>query len=154
LLDGALTKTYAVTTDKGVVQQDWYFPSREDCLACHTAATKFVLGLNTRQTNRDLDYGTGTANQIEHLSRLGVFQQLAPAEANCEACPRWGDLNAAAELLARAYLDVHCAMCHAPEQSEIYARMSRRGPRQMPPLATSVTDDDALAVFRRWIAGL
>jgi hypothetical protein len=40
------------------------------------------------------------------------------------------------------------------ERSEIYARMSRRGSRQMPPLATNVTDDEALAVLRRWIAGL
>jgi len=43
---------------------------------------------------------------------------------------------------------------HAVERSEIYARLSRRGARQMPPLATSVTDDEALAVLRRWIAEL
>ena len=195
LLDGALTKTYAVQTADGVVQQEWYFPSRADCLTCHTPATKFVLGLNTRQMNRDLDYGAGPANQIEHLGGLGVFTRPLPAAERWEAYPRWGDRQAAAERLARAYLDVHCAMCHGPgglrgqnpdlsfhtplaktgllgrapgqgrvgpegsmlltpgdaERSELYARMSLRGARQMPPLATSVIDGDALAVLHRWI---
>ena len=181
-----------------MVQQDWYFPSREDCLTCHTPATNFALGLNTRQMNRDLDYGAGPANQLEHLGRWGIFQQPLPPAERWEAYPRWGDPQAPAASLARAYLDVHCAMCHGPgglrgqnpdlsyhaplaktgllqrppgqgrvgpegsmllapgdaERSELYARMSHRGTRQMPPLATSVIDDDALAVLRRWIAGL
>ncbi|MGC3965844.1 MAG: hypothetical protein QM775_00270 [Pirellulales bacterium] len=43
-----------IRTDAGDVQQAYYFPSRADCLSCHTKQEGFVLGLNTRQMNREL----------------------------------------------------------------------------------------------------
>ena len=43
----------------------------------------------------------------------------------------------------------------APHESAILLRMrSRRPSSQMPPLATSVRDDEALAVIERWVEGL
>jgi len=42
----------------------------------------------------------------------------------------------------------------APERSILYQRISRRGPGQMPPLATSAVDDRAAAMLREWIRGL
>lgn len=39
-----------------------------------------------------------------------------------------------------------------PDKSVLLARLSRRGPGQMPPLVTSVADTQALQLFREWIA--
>jgi hypothetical protein len=39
-----------------------------------------------------------------------------------------------------------------PNQSIVYQRLLRRGPDQMPPLATSMVDDQAVKLFREWIA--
>jgi len=99
------------------------------------------------------------------------------------------------QVLARAWMEVNCAVCHRPEgiaphrrdmryhtsnedmdlvgelpsqgqlstpgselikpsvplESELFFRMNRRGPRQMPPLATKVVDPIGHEVIKRWI---
>lgn len=133
LLDGWLTKPVAVRTDAGPIDQPYYFPSRGDCLTCHTKAAGFVLGLTTQQMNRELRYHGQSENQIELLSRLGAFSKPTPAETkNLEKFPNWGfgnldrdpstkantSLDAPQgnnDRLARAWLEVNCAMCHLPE---------------------------------------
>jgi hypothetical protein len=39
----------------------------------------------------------------------------------------------------------------SPERSTLLARVSRRGLGQMPPLATSAVDSEAVALLREWI---
>jgi hypothetical protein len=41
-----------------------------------------------------------------------------------------------------------------PERSVLFARMNRRGPGQMPQLATAIVDEPAVAVIRAWIESL
>jgi mono/diheme cytochrome c family protein len=41
-----------------------------------------------------------------------------------------------------------------PERSVLFARMSRRGPGQMPQLATAIVDEKAVALLREWIESL
>jgi len=38
-----------------------------------------------------------------------------------------------------------------PEKSILYQRLKRRGPGQMPPLATAVADDEAVRLIHDWI---
>jgi len=115
LLDSSLTKRYRVHTPTGVIDQEWYFPSRSDCKACHTQIRKVLLGLNTRQLNRINDYGDKRENQIAALDRLGVFtEKLTKKPETMVSFPDWGSPAASTESLARAYLDVNCAICHAP----------------------------------------
>lgn len=195
LYTDGLTRAYQVKTGGGTVDQSWYFPSSADCMACHTKATDFVLGPNTRQMNRELDDGPTGRNQITILAELGLFEDrpARPVE-QLERFPRWGGSDAA-EALARAYLDVNCSFCHSPdgiagrrpdlryqtplkqaslvgqrpnqgqvgpegavlvapgepEQSELLLRISTRGSRRMPPLATSVVDREAVEVLSKWI---
>lgn len=52
---------------------DWRFPSRSECMVCHSRAANFVLGLSTLQMNKEHDYGGVTANQLEALHYLGVL---------------------------------------------------------------------------------
>jgi hypothetical protein len=42
----------------------------------------------------------------------------------------------------------------SPERSILLHRISRRGPGQMPPLATSTVDERAAAMLREWISTL
>jgi uncharacterized repeat protein (TIGR03806 family) len=117
LLDTALRRTYTPANGSAAsaTSQEWYFPSRSDCNACHTQVAGHVLGLNTRQLNRTHDYGATKANQLAVLAGLGVFAeapQAAPKDH--EAFPDWDDRAASVDRLARAYLDVNCAICHAP----------------------------------------
>lgn len=115
LADNAFTKTFKVRTGDGVIDQRWYFPSRTDCIACHANSVNFVLGANTRQMNRNYGYRNGTANQIDALDQMGVFAGPRPARSeDLETFPTWESSNTSSEMLARAYLDVHCAACHGP----------------------------------------
>ncbi|MEM7012681.1 MAG: PQQ-dependent sugar dehydrogenase, partial [Verrucomicrobiota bacterium] len=49
----------------------WRFPSRAECMTCHTRAAGFVLGFRTAQLNREHDYDGFTANQLDVFERLG-----------------------------------------------------------------------------------
>lgn len=55
------------------VNQKWRFPSRTECMVCHSRAAKFVLGLSSMQLNRQNDYGGVKANQLEVFEWLGLF---------------------------------------------------------------------------------
>lgn len=60
--------------DGGKRRLDWRFPSRSECMVCHSRAANFVLGLSTLQMNKEHDYGGVTANQLEALHYLGVLE--------------------------------------------------------------------------------
>ena len=60
--------------DGGKHRLDWRFPSRSECMVCHSRAANFVLGLSTLQMNKDHDYGGVAANQLEALHYLGVLK--------------------------------------------------------------------------------
>ena len=41
-----------------------------------------------------------------------------------------------------------------PEKSILYLRLKRRGPGQMPPLATALADDEAVRLIHDWIKSM
>ena len=105
-----LTQTYAVSTASGIKDKTWYYPSRMDCMVCHNEKAGFVLGLNTRQMNRD--HGSGE-NQLTALERVGFFAK--PLEKAPGELPRLidpADESHTVEQRARAYLHSNCAHCH------------------------------------------
>jgi uncharacterized repeat protein (TIGR03806 family) len=105
LLPGEKTKT--------VGDRTWSFPSRSDCLRCHTAAAGSTLGLELGQLNGDLLYSTTgrTANQLDTLAHIGMFASALPASR--AAFPKYGS-TAPIEARARSYLHANCSMCHRP----------------------------------------
>jgi glucose/arabinose dehydrogenase len=240
----------------------WRYPSRTECLVCHSRASNFVLGFCTVQLNRDFDYaaalGAGHTidNQLRTLEHLGMVRsnwwEDALEQATDRAPPRPADesrgarearrrqiaarwaapitLTATASLpasrsrlltrspentnrlvdprdptadiasRARSYLHSNCGSCHQrsgggnamisllfrdaflehplaeqrllgerpmhhtfgfpdacivapgdPARSVLYQRIARRGPGQMPQLATNVIDEQGVAVVREWI---
>jgi len=249
------TADLAAQTD-ATKRQQWRYPSRSECMICHSRASNFVLGLCTVQLNHDFDYeavlgaGHATDNQLQTLEHLGLLEvdwwgdahatlaaRARAAGIEPEDVPAWIRRHVAAadparripttsallsrsptatnrlvnpydpseplEARARSYLQSNCASCHVaagggnalielefthafekirlermnvvgvkplhstfdlpdarlvapghPDRSVLFARMSRRGPGQMPQLATTILDERALAVVREWIESL
>ena len=98
----------------GFREQTWHYPSRQECMFCHSRAAGFVLGLNTRQMNGVHGYGEGAANQLSVYDRIGLFEQpLQKAPDEYERLPDpFDEGTGGLEARVRAYLDVNCAMCH------------------------------------------
>jgi uncharacterized repeat protein (TIGR03806 family) len=96
--------------------QDWIFPDGNGCLACHTEAAGFSLGLELGQLNSDLTYAaTGrTANQLETLDAIGLFTSpLGDPNALASLPDPYGS-DGTLDGRARAYLHTNCAQCHRP----------------------------------------
>jgi uncharacterized repeat protein (TIGR03806 family) len=116
LLSESQTEDIAIKTGSGAVQQTWYFPSRQDCLRCHTAKAGGVLGVKARQMNRPFTYPSGvTDNQLRTWNHLGLFAKtLAEKELKTPTLAAADDASRSLEDRARSYLDANCAQCHRP----------------------------------------
>lgn len=122
----------AAETDKEVALS-WRYPSRVECMVCHSRAANFVLGLSTAQMNRLHDYGGVVAHQFQVLADLGLVKPRPSRSSSREppggraspppALPSAGDdpwprladpydERQPLEARARAYLHANCAMCH------------------------------------------
>jgi glucose/arabinose dehydrogenase len=71
----------------GVKKLNWHYPSRAECMVCHSRAANWVLGLSELQMNKDHEYdcvpaqgerggvkGKVRENQLVVFERLGLFQ--------------------------------------------------------------------------------
>jgi uncharacterized repeat protein (TIGR03806 family) len=117
LADGVREKI-TIKTAGSSRTQTWEYPGRKDCLTCHTAAARFVLGVKTRQLNGRYTYpGTGASdNQLRTWSYLGMFgsgleERKIPTYDRLVAVT---DARATLEHCIRSYLDANCANCHRP----------------------------------------
>ena len=91
------------------------FPSRSDCIACHTPASGYVLGVRTPQMNRIYDYGAVVDHQLRSFNHIGLFTEDIGEDYH--AWPRLPDPLGASGTVAeraRAYLDANCSHCHRP----------------------------------------
>ncbi len=95
----------------------WVYPSRPQCMECHTAAAHRTLGLELGGLDWDHD-GAG-ATQID---RLGEDEYLAPSAFDDldnlrQRVPTQVDPFGDAPLAdrARSYLHANCAGCHQPD---------------------------------------
>jgi glucose/arabinose dehydrogenase len=192
--DAGLDEEFTIN-DAGVLRtQVWHYPSRSECLSCHTSAGGWALGFNTLQLNKKVDFGTGLTNQIARWNRAGYFAGSLSNLHALRALAHAANTNASAEWRVRSYLAANCAQCHQPGglvgsgwtaaitnrtadagivrgalnnnggdpdnrvvtpgdvgHSMMLARISTRGAGQMPPLATTVLDTNAMALLRFWI---
>jgi len=65
---------FLIHTAEGVRRQPWRYPSRTECMVCHSRAANFVLGPSTLQMNKDHDYGGVVDNQLRVLEHLGLLR--------------------------------------------------------------------------------
>jgi hypothetical protein len=94
----------------------WYYPGRKDCLTCHTETAGFVLGVKTKQLNREHGEGSARENQLRTWGRLGMLD-AAPSDEDIRKLGRFAaisDASAPLEERVRSYLDSNCSNCHRP----------------------------------------
>ena len=142
LVDAAgADKVFKVKTADGARDQNWHYPSRAECMVCHSRAANYVLGLCEVQFNKDHKYPNGrTDNQLRVLEHLGLLnvswagEVTAPKDAVEKQQPdqrepkpsgllhlppsalkRLADPYDKAQpldLRAKAWLHTNCATCH------------------------------------------
>ena len=123
LLETNLSEDITIQTATGTRTQTWYYPSRKDCLACHTPNAGYVLGVKTRQLNRDLTFPSGIKdNELRTWNHLGLFDTNLDEVALPELpqLARADDRTRTLEDRARSYLDANCAHCHRPHGTVAY----------------------------------
>ncbi len=118
LLSSSLEEPLSIHTAPGTTQpQVWHYPSRAECLQCHNEKARGVLGLKTRQMNREITYPSGVRdNQLRTWNHLGLFTpQLHDTDiAALPTLAASDDTTRSLEDRARSYLDANCSQCHRP----------------------------------------
>lgn len=81
--------------------RSWYFPSTDDCNACHTPAAGYTLGLEAKQIA-----GGAAADALDRRLVAPIDRSLHPPLASARSVDR------SVEERARGYLHANCSMCH------------------------------------------
>jgi uncharacterized repeat protein (TIGR03806 family) len=154
VLVGAAGTDRTLTTPAG--RQTWHYPSRTECMTCHSRAANFVLGLCEVQMNRDYDYPGGVRdNQVRVLDNLGLFEVKAesigvpksvpvPAPHQRQALVDPYDSSKDVDQRARSWLHVNCSICHvvngggnARMELGIATTAKKMGVLDVPPMHTT-----------------
>jgi uncharacterized repeat protein (TIGR03806 family) len=108
LLPSSKTKSVGAVT--------WTFPSRGQCINCHTTAAGHTLGLELGQLDGDYVYTQTNriSNQLRTLEHIGAF--AAPLGVGVDQIVAYPRPAAPGPLepRARAYLHANCSHCHRP----------------------------------------
>ena len=116
LQGGGTSKTFSITDEDGqfVYDQVWDYPSREQCMTCHTATANHVLGVKTHQLNGELEYPHlgESMNQLSYLNQLGVFNENIGDASQYDKAYPIDDETVDLDLRIRSYFDANCASCH------------------------------------------
>lgn len=101
-----------IQTAEGTRKQRWRYPSRTECLTCHTKAGGQALSFNTPQLNR---IGADGGHQLLGLMEAGYFEGSPVVQPNLlPAHPELADETVSLEHRVRSYFDVNCSYCHQP----------------------------------------
>jgi parallel beta-helix repeat protein len=91
---------------------DYVIPNTNNCSSCH--AQDIPIGPTARSLNKSYAYASGTANQLDHWTAMGILTGAPEDKLSIPAIPLWEDTSADLDDRARGYLDINCAHCHAP----------------------------------------
>jgi glucose/arabinose dehydrogenase len=101
---------------QGYHDQVWRFPSRAECMNCHSRAKGFILSFTTTQLDRDHKYGDITENQLSALEHAGFFKgELPKRNANRRLLVDPYDTKEPLEPRVRSWFHVNCSVCHIQE---------------------------------------
>lgn len=119
LTPAGLNEDITITGASGATRvQKWSYPSRGQCLQCHTAAASYVLGQKTHQMNGNYTYpSTGrTDNQLRTFLHLGLLNP-APSESEIPTFLKAVAVTnptASVQHRMRSWIDANCSQCHRP----------------------------------------
>ncbi len=118
LILNGLEEDITIATASGSRVQTWSYPSSSQCLTCHNTSAEHVLGIKTRQLNRDFAYPLSgvTDNQLRAWNHIGLFDPPVneldiPTFASLVTAT---DTSATLEHRVRSYIDANCGHCHRP----------------------------------------
>jgi uncharacterized repeat protein (TIGR03806 family) len=117
LLPAGAAEEVEVQTADGPRRRKWVYPSRTECLICHTTNAGFVLGVKTRQLNGPLTYPGGVSdNQLRAWNHVDMFEPPVKESeiGKLDRLAAVTDKTASLEHRVRSYLDANCAQCHRP----------------------------------------
>src|ERR1043166_1162227 len=95
----------------------WHFPTRTECLTCHSRQAGFALGWNLWQLNREHNYDGVVANQLGTLTHIDALKSTNRTEflAKLPKRPRIEnpyDTSAGLANRVRACFHANCSHCH------------------------------------------
>ena len=143
-------RTFRVQTATGVRGQTWHYPSRMECLTCHSRAANFVLGLSANQMNKVHAYGGGRDNQLRTFEHLGLFKGIDWAgRARDEVADR-AKAKGLKDKDAEAYVKAHGPQPgqRQPKSSKLLATTPDALPRLVDP---SDPKEDVAKRARSWL---
>ncbi|MGJ8724876.1 MAG: PQQ-dependent sugar dehydrogenase [Roseibacillus sp.] len=94
------------------VTQRWDYPSRSNCISCHTPDSGWALGFDSAQLNRTRLFGSEDHNQLSALNTMGYFENTPPSHRSLPALAPTSAVDVSVEFRARSYLQANCANCH------------------------------------------
>ena len=110
--DSGTNFNLTITNGLTVITQQWAIPSRNECLACHTAVGGHALSFNTRQLNQYALMNGYAGNQLSQLSGGNYFANAIPTPATLPAFSAASNSAASLEHRVRSYFAVNCVQCH------------------------------------------
>ncbi len=96
-------------SDPQAKTQTWTYPSRPDCMACHSPTSGSVLGFRSLQINDPIG-----SDQLAAFAGREFFANAIGNSFQYPTMPNPRNPRAGLEDRARAYLDANCANCHHP----------------------------------------
>ncbi len=115
LPDEGMDEPIVIDDGGGILRtQVWHYPSRVECLQCHTVAGGYVLGFTTPQMNRDFAFSGGTTNQLRALQLAGYFSNSVNGIYTLLRLESPADESVSREYRVRSYLAANCVQCHQP----------------------------------------
>ena len=97
----------------GFRRHDWTFPSRAECMTCHSRARGFLLGLTTLNTDRTHNFSGKKDNQLRIFSHMGLFDKPYVKQKNKnQSLVDPYNPNETLSKRARSYLHINCSSCH------------------------------------------
>ena len=114
-LAGKTVKANYISNDGRQLDIRYRVPNKNQCKECHLENESIVpIGPKPRNLNRDYNYLEGTMNQLEKWMSV-KFIESYPEKIN--SVVDFMDSSEPINDRARAYLDINCGHCHAPEGS-------------------------------------
>jgi len=110
-----MDESFVIAEGGGVQRtQVWHYPSRSECLQCHTPHGGFAVGFNTPQLNRTFNYDGSPENQLVALSQAGYFDASVSNPQTLPALAQATNTAFSVEYRVRSYLAANCVQCHQP----------------------------------------
>lgn len=102
--------------EKLIEAVQWQYPSRGQCLTCHTQIANFVLGVETLQLNNSMLYSASgiNAHQLDALAHINLFSSAITPAQKATTLSALDDTSATIAQRARSYLHSNCSNCHSP----------------------------------------